>query len=128
MFDLPSHALRVTFIKKWIQKLKDCAVTFTDDTDKLAEELAKHTENFSFAFLEELFVSSQFVRLRDPDEPLPGEELLRRQVKQLRSQIKPQPPETRRMEWSLVVCLALALVVLSVSLGVTVINKRTLIP
>jgi hypothetical protein len=116
----------VTFIKQWIQKLKDCAVTFTDDIDKLAEELAKHTDNFSFAFLEELFVSSQLVRLRDPDEPLPGEELLRRQVKQLRSQIKPQQRETRRMEWSLVVCLAL--VVLSVSLGVVIMNKCILIP
>jgi hypothetical protein len=124
----------VIFIKRWIQKLKDCAVTFTDDTDKLAEELAKHTVNFSFAFLEELFVSSQLARARDPDDLLSGEELLRQQVKQLRVQAKPQRgTETtrhRRMECNLVVFLSLVIVVLLVllgMLGMLVVNKHTVV-
>ena len=110
--------------------MKDCTVPFTDDIDKFAEELAKNTDNFSFAFLEELFVSSLLVLARASDDLTAGEELLRQQVKLLRGQINlPKPggginrsDESRHWKTEcrlniLIGLLALAVVGLSVLVG-----------
>ncbi|EJC98776.1 P-loop containing nucleoside triphosphate hydrolase protein [Fomitiporia mediterranea MF3/22] len=65
-FDLPTEKLRVTYASKWIRKITALTtdeegssgggpiVQFEKNTAQLAEEVAKETEGWSFAFLKEL--------------------------------------------------------------------------
>ncbi|KAH8110598.1 P-loop containing nucleoside triphosphate hydrolase protein [Phellopilus nigrolimitatus] len=73
-FALPTEALRNAYALKWIRKIASLStsaetqadsgskttVTFEKDEMELAEEVAKKTEGWSFAFLKELYVSSYF--------------------------------------------------------------------
>ena len=64
-FDLPTENLRKAYALKWVRKVanttwrsgpvnKKIAITFKKDEEALAEDIAKGTEGFSFAFLKEL--------------------------------------------------------------------------
>lgn len=84
----------MTFIKNWLEKLvsRDDELRFSVRLDELADELAGKTEDFSFAFLKELFVSSFLDRTRMIAAAATGEDLLRLQLERLKKQVKLQEP------------------------------------
>lgn len=59
-FDLPTEALRISYAHKWIRKFRSLqqgakiAIEFAKSDAELAEEVAKGTDGWSFAFLKEL--------------------------------------------------------------------------
>ncbi|THH09323.1 hypothetical protein EW145_g2100 [Phellinidium pouzarii] len=70
-FALPTESLRTTYALKWIRKIaslhasagsaaRKTNVKFDCDEAELAEEVAKNTEGWSFAFLKELCVTVSF--------------------------------------------------------------------
>jgi len=58
-FDLPTEELRRKYAIKWIHKISTlkAGVSFGDDVEMLAQDIAKETDGWSYAFLKELFVS-----------------------------------------------------------------------
>lgn len=81
-FALPAYAERLAYIQM-------ISTTLTETlrvSQEVAEELARDTEGFSFAYLKELFVSSMMAWISNP-EGRPFDEALRSQVAPLSRQI-----------------------------------------
>lgn len=55
-FDLPTEELRRKYAIKWIHKISTlkAGVSFGDDVEMLAQDIAKETDGWSYAFLKEL--------------------------------------------------------------------------
>lgn len=55
-FELPIEELRRKYAVKWIQKATSlkAGLSFGDDVEKLARDIARETDGWSFAFLKEL--------------------------------------------------------------------------
>lgn len=68
-FDYPTEALRKTFALRWLRKInalppeRKSFIDFARTESELAEEIAKTTEGWSFAFLKELYVSPYHIFL-----------------------------------------------------------------
>ncbi|KAG8789453.1 hypothetical protein FRC15_008310 [Serendipita sp. 397] len=91
LFDDPDEEERRLYCSYWQQKLKNNnRAPFPDD---LADEVAKTSDGFSFAYLKEAFVSTLI--LMAGDEKLVFADALRAQVKELKDQIRQRPPQVQ---------------------------------
>jgi len=87
LFDDPDEHERRLYCSYWQDKLK--SNDRAPFPDKLADEIAKMTDGFSFAYLKEAFVSTLIHMAGDSDANF--EETLRGQVKALKKQLSEQP-------------------------------------
>ncbi|THH31305.1 hypothetical protein EUX98_g2882 [Antrodiella citrinella] len=99
LFDDPDKEERALYAKYWQIKLKDNKSI--DFPDSLLEEIAAGTEDFSFAYLKEAFVSTLVLLAgKDEDDDRDFQTLLRHQIKSLRDQLDKSPtlvPESRKL-------------------------------
>ncbi|TDL20443.1 P-loop containing nucleoside triphosphate hydrolase protein [Rickenella mellea] len=99
-FSLPDFALRTQYAQKWVVKTSSLRVNtnwhikFQKADEELAQDVAKLTDGWSFAFLKELFVSF-LLRIAHDGLPLKGDngdvefadDILLQQAQRLSSQI-----------------------------------------
>jgi len=99
-FDDPDKDERVLYAKYWQNKLKDNKdISFSD---QLIEDIAKETEQFSFAYLKEAFVSSlvELAGYEGDDKPT-FESLIKDQIKTLRKELERSIlPNVLSLDWS----------------------------
>ncbi|KZP18816.1 P-loop containing nucleoside triphosphate hydrolase protein [Athelia psychrophila] len=90
LFDDPDLEERALYCKYWQNKLKSNKnVSYPDE---LVDDIAKSTEQFSFAYLKEIFVSSLVLLAGlDDDEKPEFETLVKVQIKTLRKQLDKMP-------------------------------------
>lgn len=94
-FSLPTYDLRHQYVTNWLSRVAEPregtgpTITFSDQ-ELLAEYLAHETEGFSFAFLQELFLSFLLAYAHSVSvaTPIDSEELLRKQVEQTKKQVQ----------------------------------------
>lgn len=84
-FPLPGPAERLAFIAQWCRGLPDHLQPSAADQARIAER----TENFSFAYLKELFLASILARAGATDDAQSFTQILDTQVNALRAQMRP---------------------------------------
>jgi len=90
LFDDPDLEERTLYCRYWQKKLQSNKnVSYPDE---LVDEIAKSTEQFSFAYLKEVFVSSLVLLAGFEDSEKPEfEDLIKAQIKTLRKQLDKIP-------------------------------------
>lgn len=87
---MPTEALRRKYAERWLGKLNKKESALNIDASALSEQISKKTDGFSYAFLQELFVSAgtKAINLSDVNAPVDFATILLNYADELRPQIK----------------------------------------